>query len=154
MTIAAPPLTFAFEVRADVGPPIDLGQTPHGRRRIVPIVGGAFEGPELSGRLLPGGADWQIIHADGSSELDSRYTLETDAGDLIAVYNQGIRHAPPEIMARLLAGEWVAPASVYFKTTPRFETAAPQLQWLTRSIFVGDGERQPSTVVIRFWRAC
>ena len=147
-----PDLVFAFEVRAQVEAPAELGATPRGRRRIVPIVGGTFEGPELKGRVLSGGADWQIIHADGFSELDSRYTLETESGDLIAVQNRGIRHAAPEVMTRLLAGEPVDPSDVYFKTMPTFETAAPHLQWLTRSLFLGTGERQPSLVVIRFWR--
>ena len=152
MKSALPALEFAFEVRAQVDAPAELGQTLRGRRRIVPIVGGTFEGPELSGRLLPGGADWQIIHGDGFSELDSRYTLETEAGALIYVQNRGIRHAAPEVMTRLLAGEPVDPSEVYFKTMPTFETSAPHLQWLTRSIFVGIGERQPLSVVIRFWR--
>jgi len=116
------------------------------------ILGGTFEGPALKGRVLPGGADWQIIQADGLSELDTRYTLETDSGDLIYVQNRGIRHAPADVMERLLAGEPVDPAQVYFRTTPVFETAAPSLQWLTRSVFVGTGERQPLTVTIRFWR--
>ena len=66
--------------------------------------------------------------------------------------NRGIRHAAPEAMRKLLAGEAVHPWQVYFVTTPAFETAAPALQWLTRSVFVGTGERQPLTVVMRFWR--
>jgi len=152
MTSMVPALVFAFEVRAQVDPPTDLGQTLRGRRRVVPIVGGTFEGPELKGRVLPGGADWQIIQPDGLSELDSRYTLETESGELIYVQNRGIRHAAPEVMTRLLAGEPVDPSEVYFKTMPTFETAAPRLQWLTRSVFVGTGERQPLSVAIRFWR--
>jgi hypothetical protein len=152
MPSAVPTLVFAFEVRAQVEAPTELGRTLRGRRRIVPIVGGTFEGPALSGRLLPGGADWQIIHADGLSELDSRYTLETESGDLVYVQNRGIRHAAPEVMTRLLAGEPVDPSEVYFKTMPTFETAAPHLQWLTRLVFVGIGERQPLSVVVRFWR--
>jgi hypothetical protein len=102
--------------------------------------------------VLPGGADWQIIHADGFSELDTRYTLEAESGDLIYVQNCGIRHAPPAVMMRLLAGEPVDPSQVYFRTTPTFEAAAQTLQWLTRSVFVGTGERQPLAVMIRFWR--
>ena len=150
--VQAPGLVFAFEVVAQVGPPLVVGPGPRGIRRIVPILEGTFEGPELKGRVLPGGADWQIIHPDGFSELDTRYTLETDSGDLIYVQNRGIRHAAAEVMARLLAGEPVDASQVYFRTTPTFETAAPRLQWLTRSIFVGTGERQPLTVTIRFWR--
>jgi uncharacterized protein DUF3237 len=152
MNALPPSLVYAFEVRAEVAPPIEVGRTHRGTRRVVPIVGGTFEGGELKGRILAGGADWQLIHEDGFTQLDSRYTLETDAGDVIAVRNRGVRHAPPEVMARLLAGEPVDPSLVYFATTPTFETAAPHLGWLTRSMFVGIGQRQPSSVLIRFWK--
>jgi hypothetical protein len=152
MAPTPPELVLAFEALVQVGPPLEIGAGPHGLRRIVPILGGTFEGSGIKGRVLAGGADWQIIRADGFTELDSRYTLETDAGDLIYVQNAGIRHAPPEVMRQLLAGEPVAPAQVYFATTPVFETAAPSLQWLMRSIFVGSGERQPLAVVMRFWK--
>ena len=147
-----PKLTFAFEVRATVGAPLEVGTVAQGRRRIVPITGGTFEGPGLRGKVMNGGADWQIIRADGFTELDTRYTLETDKGQIIYVQNPGMRHAPPDVMKKLLAGEAVDPALVYFRTQPRFETSAPELQWLTRSLFVGLGERYPSEVVIRFFR--
>lgn len=147
-----PRLTFAFEVRATVGPPLEVGEVAQGRRRIVPITGGTFEGPTLRGTVKAGGADWQIIRADGFTEIDTRYTLETDAGQLIYVQNPGMRHAAPEVMKRLLAGEAVDPAVVYFRTAPKFETASPELQWLTRSIFVATGERYPNDVRIRFFR--
>jgi hypothetical protein len=148
----APDLVLAIEALVQVGPPMEIGAGPRGVRRIVPILGGTFEGSGITGRVLGGGADWQVIRTDGFSELDSRYTLETDAGDLIYVQNRGIRHAAPDVMRRLLAGEVVQPSQVYFVTTPTFETAAPALQWLTRSVFIGTGERQPLTVVMRFWR--
>lgn len=106
----------------------------------------------MRGRVLPGGADWQTIDADGVSRLDARYALETDGGALIAVRSRGVRHAPPDVMARLHAGEAVDPALVYFKTTAMFETAAADLQWLTRSVFVGTGERRPLEAIIRFWQ--
>jgi hypothetical protein len=147
-----PQLTFAFDVRATVGPPIDAGAVSHGRRRIVPITGGRFEGPQLRGRILPGGADWQIVRPDGFTELDTRYALETVQGTIITVRNAGVRHAAPDVMEKLLSGKVVDPSLVYFRTVPTFETAAADLQWLTRSIFVGAGERYPSEVVIRFWR--
>ena len=147
-----PRLTFAFEVRATVGPPIEVGNVPHGRRRIVAITGGTFEGPGIRGKVLAGGADWQMIQPDGFSELDTRYTLETDKGQIIYVQNKGIRHAAPDVMKRLLAGENVDPRLVYFRTVPTFETSSPELQWLPRSVFVGTGERYPNDVRIRFWR--
>jgi len=150
-TPPAPALAFAFEVRADVGPPLEIGRVPRGLRRIVPILGGTFEGPTIKGRVLPG-ADWQVIGADGFSQLETRYALETDTGQIISVQNAGIRHAEPAVMERLLRGERVDPSLVYFRTTPIFETPAPDLQWLTRSMFIGAGERAPLQVVIRFWR--
>jgi len=149
---APPTLVFAFELRAQVAPPLVVGEIAAGTRRIVQITGGTFEGPGFKGRVLPGGADWQIIHADGFTELDTRYTIETDTGKTVYVQNAGIRHAAPDVMKQLLAGQPVDPALVYFRTVPSFETSAPELQWLTRAIFIGVGQRNPSDVLIRFWR--
>ena len=147
-----PELIPVLEARAQVGPPLDVGPLSQGRRRIIPILGGTFEGSGIRGRILPGGADWQIVRADGVAELDTRYTLETDDGKLIYVQNAGIRHASPEVTARLMQGEPVDPSLVYFRTVPKFETSAPELAWLMRSIFVGTGERYPAVVLIRFWK--
>ena len=149
---APPRLALAMTLRVQVGPPTEVGDVPRGRRRIIPILGGTFEGPRIRGKVLAGGADWQIVRADGLSELDTRYMLQTDSGQLIYIQNAGMRHAPPDITARLLAGQPVDPAQVYFKTIATFETSAPELQWLTRSIFVGTGERQPSDVIVRVWQ--
>ena len=148
----APELTFAFEVLAEVADPTVIGTLPNGTRRIVDILGGTFEGPDIKGRVVPGGADWQIIREDGFTDIDARYTLETDQGDLIYVSNIGIRHAPPEVMSRLNAGEVVDQSEIYFRAVPKFETSAPELEWLMKSIFVATGERYPNGVVIRFWR--
>ena len=150
--LAPPRLTLAMELRVKVGAPLEVGNVPQGRRRIIPIEGGTFEGPTVRGTVMPGGADWQIVRADGLAELDTRYTLRTDAGDIIYIQNAGIRHAPPEIVKKLLAGQDVDPALVYFRTVPTFETAAPHLQWLTRAIFIGTGERHPNDVVVRVWK--
>jgi hypothetical protein len=151
---SAPTLEFAFEVRAEVADPLVIGELPTGQtRRIIDILGGTFEGPKVKGRIRPGGADWQLIRrGDGFTDVDARYTLETDSGQLIYVTNIGIRHAPPEVMRRLNAGEIVDQREIYFRAVPKFETAAPELEWLTRSIFVATGERYPNGVLIRFWR--
>jgi len=149
----APALVFAFELRATVADPVVLGQVPHGLRRIVAITGGTVRGPLLTGIVVPNsGADWQVIQPDGFSELDTRYTLRTDKGQLVYVQNVGIRHAPPEVMQKLNSGQVVDPKLVYFRTSAKFETAAPELQVLTRSIFIGVGERAPNEVVVRFYR--
>lgn len=149
---APPTLTFVMEARVKVAPPQEVGQVFGGRRRIVQILGGTFEGPNIKGRVVPGGADWQLIQADGFSMLDTRYTLETDKGQIVYVQNKGVRDAAPDVMKKLVAGEKVDPKVVYFRTVPVFETSAPELQWLVRSVFVGTGERYPDDVVIRFFR--
>ena len=147
-----PELVFAFEAHVEIGPALEVGPTAHGRRRIIPITGGRIAGPGIGGRVVPGGADWQVHRADGITEIHARYTLETDDGALIYVVNQGIRHAPAEVQARLNAGEAVDPSLVYFRTVPTFETAAPAYAWLCRSLFLGTGQRAPTGVLIRFWR--
>jgi Protein of unknown function (DUF3237) len=144
-------LDFVFRLRVEVAAALELGETQHGRRRIIPIIGGTVEGPHLEGRVLPGGADWQIVRRDGCAELEARYTIEAKDGALIAVANRGLRHGPPEIVAKLLAGEPVDPAAYYFRCTPVFETAAPAHQWLTRTVFTATGERRPDLVEIRVY---
>ena len=149
-----PGLEFAFEVRAEVADPIVVGELPTGQtRRIIDILGGTVEGPNIEGRIIRGGADWQLIRSsDGFTDVDARYAIETDGGDIVYVTNIGIRHAPPEVMRRLNAGEVVDQSEIYFRAVPKFETAAPELQWLMRSIFICTGERYPNGVIIRFWR--
>ncbi len=144
-------LEFAFVTHVDVGTLVDFGQTGREHRRMVPILGGTFEGPRLKGRVLPG-ADWQVVRPDGVLEVEATYALESDDGALITMVNRGIRVATPEVMERLNRGETVAPDDVYFRTTPRFETASVAYQWLSHSIFIGKGERKPAQVVIEFWR--
>jgi uncharacterized protein DUF3237 len=150
--VSAPRLELSLQVRAQVGTPVDLGVVRGGRRRVVPILSGTFEGFGIKGRVLPGGADWQLIHEDGLTEVDARYTLEGDCQELIYVQNVGIRHAPRAVMEKLLAGEPVDPSLVYFCSRPTFETSAPDLESLTRFVFVGIGERYPTEVVMRFWK--
>jgi hypothetical protein len=147
-----PDLELAFEARVEIGPPVEVGPTPHGRRRVIPITGGTFAGPRLRGRVLPGGADWQLHRSDGVAEIHARYTLEADDGGLIYVVNQGIRHAPADVQARLDAGESVDPTLVYFRTSPTFETGSGRHDWLMRALFVGVGERRPDHVSITYGR--
>src|SRR5437762_12629672 len=108
----------------------ELGGTPQGRRRIVGITGGKCSGAKLSGRVLPGDADWQVIRADGVADLDARYTLETGDGALIYVRNRGYRHGPGNILEKLTAGEAVDPSLYYMRTTPLFETGDARYAWL------------------------
>jgi hypothetical protein len=145
---AAPALTHVFTAHVDIGPPLELGDTTSGRRRIIPILGGTVSGPRLTARILTGGADWQIIRCNGTAEVVARYTLEADDGTLISVVNKGLRRGPPAVLARLAAGEPVDPALYYFRTTPVFEVAAGPHDWLNESIFVATGERHATQVVI------
>ena len=147
---SAPALRFAFAIRAKVAPIRDLGQTARGHRRIVDILGGEVQGPRLSGEILPGGADWQIVRPDGTIEVVARYTVRSDKGALIYVQNEGLRVAGPEILARMSKGEPVPFDSYHFRTAPRFETAESSLKWLERATFVGVAARAPDRVVIGF----
>jgi hypothetical protein len=135
-------------LKADItlAPPQELGESPLGRRRIINITGGAFRGDRLSGKVLPGGADWQVIRADGVAELDARYTLETDDGALVYVTNRGVRHGPAEVIRRLAAGEPVDPALYYMRTTPWFETGDARYAWLNRIVCVATGARRATAV--------
>jgi len=146
-----PALEFAFEVIAQVAPP-DKISTQAGERRIIPVTGGTFAGPDIKGKVLPGGADYQVIHPDGFTEVEAHYVIETDRGERVYVTNIGMRHAPPEVIAELNAGKLVDPSKVYFRTSPKFETDAPRLQWLTRSLFICTGERYPDGVKIQYYR--
>lgn len=135
-----------FGARIALGPAQELGEGPRGRRRIIPITGGSFEGERLSGRVLAGGADWQLIRRDGVAELEARYTLETADGALVYVQNCGYRHGPREVLERLAAGEEVAPSSYYMRTTPRFETGAIRYHWLNGTVCVARGARRAAAV--------
>jgi muconolactone delta-isomerase len=143
-----PRLTPVYRLEATLGQPLDLGDVGEGRRRIVPLAGGTFAGAELNGTLLPGAsADWQIVLADGTALGDIRYTLRTDRGDLLYVRSRGVRHGSAEILARLGRGEDVDAGEYTFRTSTQIETAAPDLDWLNKGIFVGVGGRQSAGVV-------
>jgi uncharacterized protein DUF3237 len=133
--------TPIFVIQSPLGDIQTLGDTPYGERRIINILGGTVEGPKLKGKVLPGGADWQIVRADGVVHLNARYTIETDTGGRILVDAEGYRHGPPEVMAALARDETVDPARYYFRTFMRFETADPGAAWLNRILAVGRGAR-------------
>jgi hypothetical protein len=118
---------------------------------LIPILGGQVQGDGWTARVLHGGADFQLILNPRMAELDARYMLETDGGDLIFVQNHAVRTAAPEVMAKLIRGEPVPPEAVYFRCTPSFETASAALGWITERLFVGTGARHPDQVVMRFF---
>jgi hypothetical protein len=151
MSLPAPPLNFFADLSVQVGTPQEVGRTVHGLRRLIPILGGEAAGDGWKARVLPGGADFQLLVNDTLAELDARYVLETDAGDLIYVQNRAIRSGPPDLMARLVRGEAVDPALIYFRCSPSFETASAALGWINERMFVGTGARYPDKVVMTFF---
>jgi len=143
-----PRLSKVYRLEASLGAPMDLGEAVQGHRRIVPQTGGAFSGPEINGKLLPGAsADWQIVMPDGTSFADIRYTLETDGGDLLYVQSRGVRHGSAEVLARLARGEDVDASEYTFRTSTQIETAAPQLDWLNKGVFISVGGRRAAGVI-------
>ena len=135
-----------FTIEAELAPMLNLGRTPVGERRIIGIVGGTVRGRKLNGRVLPGGADWQVIRADGAADISARYTLESDSGARILVNSDGLRHGPPEVLAALMRGEPVDPSAYYFRTVMRFETSDPGFDWMNRILAIAYGERLASAV--------
>lgn len=148
---AEPKLQFFAQLAVEVGTPIEVGRTPRGLRRMIPITGGQARGEGWTARVLPGGADYQLVVSDTLAELQAHYVLETDAGDLIYVRNQAIRQASAEVTARLIRGEPVDPSQVYFRCLPALETAAPSLRWVNERLFVGSGVRRPRQVEMKFF---
>ncbi|GAB2837826.1 hypothetical protein GCM10022221_41530 [Actinocorallia aurea] len=143
----APGLVPLATFRVTLDPILHLGRTPLGDRRVIAITGGSFQGPGLNGEVLPGGADWQLVRDDGSASIDTRYTLRTHDGALLYLQTRGYRHGPPEVLARLAAGEPVSPSDYYFRLTLTFETSAPAYTWLTRTIAVATARRTPDAVI-------
>jgi hypothetical protein len=139
-----------FTVSMTLHPFQELGTTPLGVRRIIPVAGGTFEGPRLAGRVVAqAGGDWLLMRSDGVYQPDVRLTLETNDGALILMTYRGIRHAPADVSDRLARGEKVRPDEYYLRTAPFFETSAPRYMWLNNVVSVGVGERLPDGVVYR-----
>jgi muconolactone delta-isomerase len=143
-----PRLKQVYRLEIALGEPLDLGDVAQGHRRIVPHTGGTFTGTEISGRLIPGvSADWQVILPDGTALGDVRYTLQTDRGDLLYVQSRGVRHGSPEVLARMMRGEDVDASEYTFRTSTQIETAAPDLDWLNKGVFVSVAARRAASVI-------
>ena len=136
-----PQLEFAMQLRVTLDNAYVVGETPHGRRQVIPITGGTFEGPLLKGTILSGGADYQLGSADGSrTELEAIYSIRTDDGVNIHVRNRGL----------ICTGE-----SFYFKAAPQFEAPADsKYAWLNNAIFVCQPEWNNSFkgIVLNVWK--
>ncbi|MCW1931417.1 DUF3237 domain-containing protein [Pararhodobacter zhoushanensis] len=147
-----PGLEFVFEATGGVSPPQVIGAVPTGRRQVIPIdAGGPFVGPDIKGTMVSG-FDWQLIRADGVTEVDAMYLLETGDGVRIECRNRGVRHGPASVMQRMMQGQEVDPAEYYFRTTPVFTAPEGRYDWLNRSVFVCTGARYRDGVKVRFYR--
>jgi hypothetical protein len=156
MTLAAPNLRHVADLKVAVDRPIEAGQViglnSQGKRRIIPITGGTVSGPMLKGKILAGGADFQIVVSETSADLDARYLIELDSGEHIFVQNHALRRGSAENIAKLVKGEFVDPAEIYFRCVPTFEVSSPSLHWMTESVFLGTGARFPDHVLISIYK--
>jgi hypothetical protein len=154
-TLPPPLLSHVCDLAIEIGPPIEVGPTASGLRRVIPITGGLVSGPLLRGRVLPAGADFQLIHEGATlAHLDARYVLELEDATHVYVHNVALRVAGQEDAQRLIRGEPVDPAAVYFRCQPRLEAAGQDWAWLARSQFIGTGQRSPDRVFLSFYRVC
>ncbi|MCY1157810.1 MAG: hypothetical protein MOP51_831 [Citricoccus sp.] len=151
-TPAPPDLEFLASLAVEVAAPVEVGRTRTGLRRVIPIAGGTVTGPELNGRVLPAGADFQLITSDTSSDLDARYVIETDDGDRLFVMNAAYRTGSAEDIAALVRGEEVPAERIYFRCCPRFEVTGERWTWLESTVVIGSGRREPDRVLIDLWR--
>jgi hypothetical protein len=143
-----PRLSFVYRLEATLGEPLQIGESAQGHRRIVPLTGGTFTGPQISGTLVPGvSGDWQTILPDGTALGDIRYALRTAAGDLLYVQSRSVRHGSAEVLARLGRGEDVDASEYTFRTATQIQTGAPELDWLNKGVFVCVGGRQAAGVI-------
>ena len=151
--IIKPELEFVFEAQGKLGDPLVIGANHEGIHRIIPILEGSFEGPDIRGTIVStGAADWQFTRNDKVTQAEAAYALRTDDGVLIRVRNYGLRHGPDAVMERLAAGEEVGPDEYYFRTVPRFTAPAGSYDWLNKSIFLCSGARFPDAIRLRFYR--
>ena len=139
---------YAFTIAVRIAEVTTAGDIGHGVRRIIPIVGGEVTGEKVNGKVLPFGADFQIIRPNELIDLEARYAFETDDGAVVYLENKGIRFGPVELLQKLKRGEAVDPKLIYFRTVPKFETGSEKYRWLMEHIFVASAARHADRVVI------
>jgi hypothetical protein len=142
---------YVFTITARIAEVTTAGDVGHGVRRIIPIIGGEVRG-EINGKVLPFGADFQIIRPNELIELEAKYAFETDDGAVIYVENKGIRFGPVELLEKLKRNEPVDPKLIYCRTVPKFETGAEKYRWLMEYLFVASVARHADRVVIDVFR--
>jgi len=139
---------YVFTITARIGGVTTVGDTGHGVRRIIPILGGEVRGENVNGKVCAFGADFQIIRPNELIELEAKYAFETDDGATVYVENKGIRFGPAELLQKLKRNEPVDPKLIYFRTVPRFETGHAKYRWLMESLFVASAARHADRVII------
>jgi hypothetical protein len=139
---------YVFTITARIGPVTSAGDIGHGVRRIIPIIGGEVRGPNVNGKVLAFGADFQIIRPNELIDLEAKYAFEADDGATVYVENRGIRFGPVELLQKLKRGEEVDPKLIYFRTVPKFETGHEKYRWLMEHIFVASAARHVDRIVI------
>jgi hypothetical protein len=153
--LPAPALQHVLDLTVYVATPIEagtvVGLNSRGKRRIIPITGGKATG-HVNGKVLAGGADFQIVVSETTADLDARYMIELDNGEHIFVQNRALRRGSAADIAKLVRGEAVDASAIYFRCVPTFEVSSPALEWLTQSIFVGTGARYPDRVQLSIFR--
>ena len=145
MTIENRPL---FTLEAEVSAPQTTPEGPYGERRFIPVTGGKFSGDRISGVMLPGGADCQLVRSDDVVEMDVRCTLNTDDEVIILMKTFGLRHGSAEVFARMAKGDKVDRSEYYFRELVTFEAPKGKYDWLNRLIAVGIGEQLPELVIL------
>ena len=142
-----PQLEFALQLKVTLGEAYSCGETQHGRRTIIPITGGTFEGPNIKGTIINGGADYQIANtALNRTELEAIYCIKTDDGVNIHIRNRGIINSGKDANGN---------SSFYFKCAPQFEAPADsKYAWLNNALFVcsPDFSQQFKGIVLNVWR--
>ncbi|MBR1224719.1 MULTISPECIES: DUF3237 domain-containing protein [unclassified Bradyrhizobium] len=139
---------YVFTLTVRIGEVTSAGETGHGVRRIIPILGGEVRGEGINGKVCPFGADFQIIRPNELIELEAKYAFETDDGATVYVENKGLRFGPLDLLQKLKRGEPVDPRLIYFRTVPKFETGHEKYRWLMENLFIGSAARHTDRVVI------
>jgi hypothetical protein len=155
LTLPPPTLEHLCDLAVTIAAPVEVGQTPAGLRRMIPITGGTVTGARVNGKVLAGGADFQLILGGGTqAHLDARYVIELGDGSRVFVQNTALRVASLENSQRIMNGQPVNPDEVYFRCQPKLEATTPEWAWLSESQFIGVGRRAPDGVFMSFYRVC
>lgn len=140
-----PQLEFVMQLKVTLGETYSCGETQHGQRTVIPITGGTFEGPNIKGTIINGGADYQLNTKD-RTELEAIYCIKTDDGVCIHIRNRGIIYNGKDADGK---------PTFYFRATPTFEAPTDSnYAWLNNSLFVCTPEFSPDFkgIILNIWR--